>query len=70
MNDNSANQHPDIGHTIGEHNIQVLGLDIHQPVFAISAIFVVAFVVGTLLFQEQAAGFFVDMRTWITTKFD
>jgi BCCT family betaine/carnitine transporter len=43
----------DIGHEIGEHNIQVFGLDIHNPVFVVSALLVVALVIGTLLFLEQ-----------------
>ena len=60
----------DIGHEIGEHNIQVLGLDIHNPVFAVSAVLVVALVVGTLLFLEQAAVLFTDLRAWITSSFD
>jgi len=66
----TANKQPDIGHEIGEHNIQTLGLDIHNPVFAISAILAIALVVGTLLFQEAATTVFSEMRVWITTKFD
>jgi BCCT family betaine/carnitine transporter len=61
---------PDVDHEIGEHNIQVLGLDIHNPVFVVSAILAVALVIGTLLFQEQAAVVFGDMRVWITSTFD
>ena len=57
-------------HEIGQHNIQPFGLDIHYPVFSISAILVVSLVVGTLLFQDQAAVLFGDMRTWITLTFD
>lgn len=60
----------DIGHEIGENNIHVLGLDIHNPVFLVSAILAVTLVVGTLLFQDQAAVVFGDMRTWITSTFD
>jgi len=60
----------DIGHEIGEHNIQWMGLDIHNPVFMISAVLAVAVVSGTLLFQAQAAVFFADMRAWITQTFD
>ena len=45
----------DIGHEIGEHNIEWFGLDIHNPVFAVSAVMVIAFVIGTLLFIDQAA---------------
>jgi len=57
-------------HEVGQHNVLVLGLDIHYPVFSISAALVVALVVGTLLFQEQAAELFGDMRQWITITFD
>ena len=54
----------------GQHNIQPFGFDIHFPVFAISAVLVVSLVVGTLLFQDQAAILFGSMRNWITTTFD
>ena len=72
MNDElgATESQSDIGHEIGENNIQVMGLDIHNPVFLVSAILAVALVVGTLLFQEQAAVIFGDMRVWITTRFD
>jgi BCCT family betaine/carnitine transporter len=60
----------DVGHEIGENNIRVLGLDIHNPVFLVSAALAVTLVVATLLFQEQAATAFGDMREWITSTFD
>jgi len=60
----------DIGHEIGENNIQVLGLDIHSPVFIVSASLAVILVIGTLLFQELAAVIFGNMRAWITMTFD
>lgn len=60
----------DIGHEIGEHNVQMLGLDFHNPVFLISAILAVTFVTATLLFQQQAAVFFSDIRSWMTVTFD
>ena len=60
----------DIGHEVGENNIQLLGLDIHNRVFVISAVLGVAVVIGTLMFQAQAAVFFADIRHWITVKFD
>jgi BCCT family betaine/carnitine transporter len=61
---------PDIGHEIGEHNVQVVGLDIHNPVFIVSGVTALLVVIGTLLFQEAATLFFGEMRIWITTKFD
>ena len=60
----------EIGHEIGEHNIEVLGMDIHNPVFLVSAILAVSLVTGTLLFQDQAAELFADVRAWITVTFD
>jgi len=57
-------------HEIGQHNIQPFGLDIHYPVFSISAVLVVSLVVGTLVFPDQAAVLFGAMRNWITTTFD
>ena len=61
---------PDIGHKIGEQNIRFLGLDIHNPVFIVSAALVVILVIGTLLFRQQAATLFADLRVWTTTTFD
>jgi BCCT family betaine/carnitine transporter len=66
----NAQHAEDIGHEIGEHNIEVLGLDIHNPVFAVSALLVVILVVGTLLFLDQAAILFTDLRAWVTSTFD
>jgi len=65
-----ASKAEDIGHEIGEHNVQAFGLDIHSPVFAVSAVLAVSVVAGTLLFREQAAQLFADMRAWITVTFD
>jgi BCCT family betaine/carnitine transporter len=55
---------------VGQDNVRILGLDIHNPVFLVSAVLVVAFVVGTLLFLDTAGAAFSNMRIWITTKFD
>jgi BCCT family betaine/carnitine transporter len=72
LEDENISEHDpeEIGHEIGEHNIEVLGLDIHNPVFVVSAFLSVALVVLTMLFQEQAAVIFGDLRTWITSSFD
>ena len=40
------------GYKIGQDNITPFGLDIHNPVFLVSGISVVAFVLVTLAFQE------------------
>ncbi len=59
---------------IGQDNIQAnvgpFGLDIHNPVFAISGAVIVAFVVFTLALQEEAAAFFGWLRPALTSTFD
>lgn len=57
-------------HTIGEHNITPFGLDIHNPVFMISGLSIIAFVVITLMFQEGATEFFGWLRPFLTSTFD
>ncbi len=55
---------------IGEQNIQPFGLDIHNPVFLVSGISIVAFVLLTLMFQNAAGEFFGAMRNFLTSSFD
>ncbi len=60
----------DIDYEIGQDNIEILGLDIHNPVFLVSAISTVAMVLLVLLFQEGAAEMFGALRPWLTSTFD
>jgi BCCT family betaine/carnitine transporter len=63
--------HPvDTNHEIGADNITPFGLDIHNPVFMISGISVMAFVFVTLAFQETATDFFGWLRPFLTSTFD
>jgi len=55
---------------IGQHNITPFGLDIHNPVFMISGLSIVAFVLVTLMFQEGATEFFGWLRPFLTSTFD
>lgn len=55
---------------VGQDNVKVLGLDIHNPVFFISAVIIVGFVILTLMFQAGAKDFFGELRPWLTTQFD
>ncbi|NYS23612.1 BCCT family transporter [Rhodobacteraceae bacterium 2376] len=59
---------------IGQDNITPsigpFGLDIHNPVFAISGLVTVAFVILTLAFQAQAEPLFTAMRGFLTSNFD
>ena len=55
---------------IGRDNIRPFGLDIHNPVFVVSSLTVIAFVAGTLLFRDIAAGLFDALYAWLTSTFD
>ena len=55
---------------VGQHNITPFGLDIHNPVFVISGLSIIAFVLLTLMFQADAATFFKWLRPAITSTFD
>ncbi|WP_421853097.1 BCCT family transporter [Oricola sp.] len=59
---------------IGQDNISVsvgpFGLDIHNPVFLISGLTIVAFVFFTLAFQDSAGEVFGALRQWLTSTFD
>lgn len=64
----------DTDYQIGQDNILInvgpFGLDIHNRVFAISALTVIAFVALTLFFQDQAEPLFSGVKTWLTTNLD
>jgi len=54
-------------HKIGHRNVQVLGLDVHNPVFFVSALLIVVFVLGTLLAPEKAQHGLEGARDWTLT---
>jgi BCCT family betaine/carnitine transporter len=64
----------DTDYTIGQDNIVLtagpFGLDIHNRVFAISALLIVMFVALTLLFHAQTEPLFGGVRDWLTSKLD
>lgn len=60
----------EIGQDNIETNIGPFGLDIHNPVFAISAVSIVAFVFYALALPEQASSFFGWLRPALTSTFD
>ncbi|MCZ4289086.1 BCCT family transporter [Hoeflea alexandrii] len=64
----------DTEYEVGQDNISMsvgpFGLDIHNPVFAISGLTIVAFVFVTLAFQDSLGPAFNDLRDWLTGTFD
>ncbi len=59
---------------VGQDNITTsigpFGLDVHNPVFVISGLTIVAFVFLTLALQDQASAWFTAVRDWETATFD
>ena len=54
----------------GRDNVQFLGLDIHNPVFVVSSLTIIAFVAGVLGFRDAAAGAFDALYGWLTSTLD
>ena len=55
---------------LGQDNIRPFGLDIHNPVFVISSLIIIAFVLLALANQEATAEFFGWLRPMLTSEFD
>ena len=64
----------DTEYEIGQDNIETsvgpFNLDIHNPVFMISGLTIVAFVFLTLAFQTEVGPVFEAMRKWLTANLD
>lgn len=54
----------------GQDNIQILGMDIHNPVFTTSALAILAFITLTLIFPADAKVMLEGARTWSIETFD
>ncbi len=55
---------------VGQDNIERFGLDMHNPVFFVSAGLIVLFVVVSLLFPEVAKSALEATKSWIQVVFD
>jgi BCCT family betaine/carnitine transporter len=55
---------------VGQDNIRPFGLDIHNPVFLISGLSIIIFVLVTLMFQKDATEFFGWLRPFLTSNLD
>lgn len=70
-----ATQVIETDYEIGQDNIQyrrrfVFELDIHNIVFSVAALSVVAFTLLTLMFQTSLGPIFADLRSFLTTNLD
>ena len=54
----------DTDYEIGQDNVQVMGLDVHNPVFAISAVLIVSFILFAILFPAGAESALGGAKAW------
>ena len=57
-------------HKAGQDNVRFWGLDVHNPVFIISTLVILVFLVGSVVAGDAAATFFGNLRKSITSNFD
>jgi len=57
-------------HKIGENNINIMGMDFHNPVFFSASSFIVIFVILTLIFPDSAKQAFDTSKAWSINNFD
>ena len=60
----------DTDYEVGQDNIRSWGMDLHNPVFIISALMVLLFVIGTIMFPEPAKEAFDGSKGWSIDHFD
>lgn len=60
----------DTDHELGENNVEVLGMDLHNPVFFASSFFVIFFVLLTLIFPDKSNEYYQVAKNWSITHFD
>ena len=75
QNDHNTPQNPlhekfDTDHEIGENNVEILGMDLHNPVFFASSFFVIFFVLLTLLFPDRSGAYYEAAKSWSIENFD
>ncbi len=60
----------DTDYEIGQDNLSKWGMDVHHPVFPVSAGLILLFVLGTLIFPAAAKVTFDGVKTWSIDYFD
>jgi len=60
----------DTEYELGQDNVEILGMDVHNPVFAISALLIIFFVTGTIMFPELANMHLGTVKNWCIEHFD
>ena len=57
-------------YTVGRDNVQIMGMDLHNPVFFSSALLIIVFVIGTIMFPTVANDALGHAKSWAINYFD
>ena len=60
----------DTDYEVGQDNVRMLGLDIHNPVFFLSAGLVIVFALASLVFPDASGAALQAARSWTLETFD
>ena len=60
----------DTDYKVGQDNVTWLGLDLHNPVFLVSSVLILLFVLISLVMPEQSNEALTATRVWIGEQFD
>lgn len=60
----------DTNYQVGRDNVEFIGLDVHNPVFFVSAALVLVFSLATLIFPAQANAFLTASKAFTLESFD
>ena len=60
----------DTSYTVGQDNVRLFNMELHNPVFFITAFLTIGFVVGTLLFPQDAKIILEQAKNWSIGNFD
>ena len=70
MSDIDGNDEYDCDYEVGQDNVEWLGLDIHNPVFFLSAGLILTFCLSALAMPDLAADVLTGARDWTINTFD
>ncbi|MCG8096116.1 MAG: BCCT family transporter [Candidatus Thiodiazotropha endolucinida] len=70
MSNSTINNTYSTDYEIGQDNLKMFGMDMHNPVFFISAILILLFVIGTLMFPSEAKSMLDGAKAWSISAFD
>lgn len=60
----------DTDYVVGQDNVRLFGLDVHNPVFGVSAGLILLFIALVLIFPEAAKVILTDSKNWSIDHFD